>query len=343
MEFTTQDLQKVLAQLDEPRSFLLDTFFPETIESDSEKIEFHRIKGKRRITPMVHPTREGKIVDNNGFDAVTFSPAYAKDKRRWDPSAPLKRGLGEQIGGSLAPAQRMNALIASTLVDQLDMLTMREEVMAAEALRTGKVTVSGEGYDAVVVDYGRAAGLTADLAGNNCWDVVHADSDPLDDLEAFAQLVQDNDGGNASEVVLAPSTWKFMRARLVARGEMVMLLDYQRSGTSQLDLGPSGDKVRRIGRLGTFNLSVYNQSYVDDAGATQQLMPSGSLIMGSAAIEGARCYGAIQDPKAGFKASRFFTKTWEEEDPAVQWMLLQSAPLVVPFRANASLYATVLT
>lgn len=343
MEFTTQDLQRVLAELDEPRSFLLDTFFPDTVESESEKIEFHRVVGKRRITPMVHPTRAGKIVDNRGFDAVTFSPAYAKDKRRWDPSAPLKRSIGEKIGGSLSPSQRMNALIGSAVADQLDMLTMREEVMAAEALRTGKVTVSGEGYDTVVVDFGRNANLTAALAGNDCWDVIHADSDPLDDLETWAGLVQDNDGGNARTVVMAPDTWKNLRKRLVQRDELGMLLDYRRGGTSQLETGPGNDKVRSLGSLGTFDLWVYNQSYVDDAGATQQLMPSGALIMGSGAIEGARCYGAIQDPKAGYKASRYFTKTWEEEDPAVQWLLLQSAPLVVPFRANGSLYANVLT
>lgn len=342
MSFTTQDLRKVLEYIDRPRSFLLDTFFPDVVESDSEKIEFHKINGKRRITPLVHPTRAGKIVDNKTFEAVTFSPAYAKDKRRWDPGAPLRRKVGERIGGELSPQQRLDAMLADALEDQLEMLTMREEVMAAEALRTGTVTVAGEGYQPVVVNFGRAAGLSITLSGNDRWSIDHADSNPLQDLETGAQLVMDNDGGAAMTVVMSPDSWTAMRTRLIARGEDKMLFDTLRGSESRAELGPLADKVRDIGRIGAFHIYVYTQTYVDDAGATQQLLPAGTVLMGSTAIEGARCYGAIQDPKAGYKATRFFTKTWAEEDPAVQWLLLQSAPLVVPFRANGSLRMTVL-
>ena len=48
----------------------------------------------------------------------------------------------------------------------------------------------------------------------------------------------------------------------------------------------------------------------------------------------------IMDEKAAFKALRYFSKSWLEEDPAVRWLLMQSAPLVVPYRPNASLCAT---
>ena len=39
--------------------------------------------------------------------------------------------------------------------------------------------------------------------------------------------------------------------------------------------------------------------------------------------------------------TRYFTKSWLEEDPSVRWLLLQSAPLVVPYRPNAVLCATI--
>ncbi len=342
MSFTTQDLRKVLEQMERPRSFLLDLAFPEVIESESEKIEFHKIKGRRRITPLVHPTRAGKIVDNNGFDAVTFNPAYAKDKRRWDPGAPLKRIAGEKLGGELTPQQRLDALLMQAMDDQLQMLTMREEVMAAEVLRTGRVTVSGDGYDTVVVDFGRAPGLSITLGGNDLWSANHVDSNPLGDLEDGATLMQSNDGGVPTKVVLDPLAWAAMRTRLAQRNEAQQLFDYARGSRSSVELGPMADKVRYIGVIGTFEIWVYNDTYIDDAGLEQKLLPDGTVLMVSGALEGARCYGSIQDPKAGYKATRFFTKTWVEEDPAVQWLLLQSAPLVVPFRANASLRFTVL-
>ena len=66
------------------------------------------------------------------------------------------------------------------------------------------------------------------------------------------------------------------------------------------------------------------------------------VLLGSrSGIEGVRCYGAIKDEQAGFQANRYFPKSWLENDPAVRWMLLQSAPLVVPYRPNASMCVTV--
>ena len=65
-------------------------------------------------------------------------------------------------------------------------------------------------------------------------------------------------------------------------------------------------------------------------------------IMGAKdGLEGTRCYGAIHDEKANWTAHRYFTKSWVEEDPSVRWLLLQSAPLVVPYRPNASFCATI--
>jgi hypothetical protein len=74
----------------------------------------------------------------------------------------------------------------------------------------------------------------------------------------------------------------------------------------------------------------------------QKLLPDYTVLIGSPhQLEGTRCYGVIQDEKAGYRAQRYFSKSWLEEDPAVRWLLLQSAPLIVPYRPNASFCATV--
>jgi len=64
--------------------------------------------------------------------------------------------------------------------------------------------------------------------------------------------------------------------------------------------------------------------------------------MGSRQIEGYRAFGAIRDEAAGFQAVPYYVKSWLEEDPAVRFIMMQSAPLVVPYRVDASLCATVL-
>ncbi|WP_412059071.1 major capsid protein [Bartonella sp. DGB2] len=87
---------------------------------------------------------------------------------------------------------------------------------------------------------------------------------------------------------------------------------------------------------------IYNDRYVDENDQLQKILPDYTVIVASRTqLEGARCYGAISDEKASYQAQRYFVKSWAEEDPAVRWLLLQSAPLIVPYRPNACLCAKV--
>lgn len=57
---------------------------------------------------------------------------------------------------------------------------------------------------------------------------------------------------------------------------------------------------------------------------------------------GYRCFGAIIDPYAQYQSLEIFPRGWMEQgDPAVEYMLWQSAPLMVPINPNATLKATV--
>jgi hypothetical protein len=66
-----------------------------------------------------------------------------------------------------------------------------------------------------------------------------------------------------------------------------------------------------------------------------------TVLVGSTGIDGVRHFGAIRDLKAGIQARQYFVKSWEEEDPSRRFLLMQSAPLLVPYRPNAVLSATV--
>jgi len=106
--------------------------------------------------------------------------------------------------------------------------------------------------------------------------------------------------------------------------------------------GQGNEKARFIGTIGDFDIWIYNDVYTDDLGNTVPMLPTNTVIVGSPVnVEGTRCYGVIQDEKAAYRAQRYFSKSWLEEDPAVRWLLLQSAPLVVPYRPNACFCATV--
>jgi hypothetical protein len=339
--FSTQVLNKTVEYLDRPASFLLDTFFGSVQTADTEEIFFDIDKSKPRLTPFVSPLVAGKVVADQGYQTMSFKPAYAKDKRQFKPDAPLKRFIGERIGGTLTPQQRRDAAVNRSLTNQLENLTRREEVMASEALRVGQVTVSGDNYPTQVVNFQRDAGLTVTLTGGNRWG--QAGVKPLDSLEDWANLVQTKSGAAAKTVVMDPAAWRLFRTS----DDVKTLLTIYRGTNSSFQIDPlvrgqGNEKARFIGTIGDFDIWVYNDVYTDDNGVTQSMLPANTVLLGSAMqIEGTRCYGVIQDEKAGYRAQRYFAKSWLEEDPALRWMLLQSAPLVVPYRPNASFCATV--
>lgn len=338
--FSTNVLAKVVERLHTPSSFLLDTFFPNVQTSDKEEIFFDVTDSKPRISPFVSPLLPGKVVDSGGYQTKSFKPAYVKDKRRFDANIPYKRVAGEIIGGSLSPSQRYERALATTLTDQLENLTRREEVMAAEILRTGQVVVSGDGYPSTTVNFGRDAALTKALTGSATW--ATAAVNPIDDLEDWADLVQSKSGMIAKTVIMDPDAWKIFRAK----DDVKKFLDYRRGTNNTLNVDPfirgENSKVRYVGSIGDFDIYVYNDIYINDAGVESKLLPAKTVIMGAKdGLEGTRCYGAIHDEKANWTAHRYFTKSWVEEDPSVRWLLLQSAPLVVPYRPNASFCATI--
>src|SRR5579875_1809095 len=104
--FDTNTLIGVVPNLKTAQNFLLDHFFPNVVMADSEEVSIDIDIGKRRMSPFVSPLVEGKLVEQRRFQTNTFKPAYIKDKRAPDLRKPVRRMIGERIGGELTGAQR---------------------------------------------------------------------------------------------------------------------------------------------------------------------------------------------------------------------------------------------
>lgn len=333
--FTTGVLQRVVAELPAPAPFILNSFFRTEQRETTEEIHFDVDTGKRRLAPFVSPIVAGQVVESRGFKTSTFRPAYIKDKRVFDSSRPFKRAMGERIGGELEPGVRLQAMLAFDLQDQLDMLTRRMEVMAVEALRTGKVTVEGDMYPTVEVNFGRDGTLTKALTTTARWG--ESGVKPLADLQTWSLLVTEKSGATANTVVMDIEAWKLFAADT----DVQKLLDRFR-GADQLNPTVTGEGGRYMGNIGDFDIWVYAGWYVHPTtGALTPYLPSHTVIVTGPDLEGTRAFGAIRDEEAGFQALPYFAKSWVEKDPAVRYLLMQSAPLTVPYRVNASLCATV--
>lgn len=335
--YSTDTLNVVVASLLGDPQFLIGRYFNIVQTEQNEEIHFDVLDGKRRIAPFCSPLVEGQIVDDLGYKTFTFKPAYIKDKRAFDMNKPLKRSPGEPIGGNLSPENRLRALVAASLSDQRTMVNRRLEVMAGEFLATGKVTITGDKYPTTIVDFGRAAANT--LTAGTLWSAVG--SDPMADLATWSTASLQSQGIMLNDVLMGPLAWSTFRANQKVNDYLarVRILTAPPTLDATVQLGEGGFYM---GTIDMFNIWVYQAWYVDPLdGVEKSILPTDSVILTSPLLQGVQAYGAIRDEEAGLQPLPIFVKSWVEPDPSVRFIMLQSAPLVVPYRPNASLKAKV--
>ena len=336
--FSTDTLAAIVSDLRSPAQGFAAAHFSTVSQDASEEIHFDIENKPRRMAPFVSPLVAGKIVKSRGFQTATFKPAYIKDKRIFSPHRALKRTMGERIGGGdLSPQERMQILLVNDLQDQLGMIETRLEWMAAKALIDGAVTVTGAEYPSMTVDFGRNANHTILKTAGNKWS--DAGINPLDDLQTWSDLMVKNTGVAMTEVTMDVATWIVFRKN----AEVKTRLDRFRGNSSmQADAHQKEGRVFQ-GMVDMFAIYTYSGWAVDpDSGVESAIMPTGTVV-GTAGqfVEGVRHFGAILDVDA-LQAMPYFSKSWTEEDPSARFLLMQSAPLMVPYRINATLSATVL-
>lgn len=340
--YQTETLIGVIDGLDKPVSPLLDLFFPNTQTFETEEVYLDKLDRARRLAPFVSPVVEGKIMRNRGFTTSTFKPAYVKPKHKVEPGKAMKRAAGERIGGGqISPEQKFAMAVTQNLADEDDQITRREEWMASEILRKGQVTVAGDDFPTMLVDFARDAALTVALSGGARWG--QSGVSVLANLRTWAASIASKSGANATQVVMDP-----LAALLLQQDtEVRAILNNWRQASGKVELSPlvtgaQGEEVAYIGTIGNYDFWQYQQLYTDDAGTEQKMMPDNTVILGAPSMaEGIRTYGAIQDKKAGLQALKRFPKMWDTDDPSSTTTMTQSAPLPVLGRPNATFCATV--
>jgi hypothetical protein len=340
--YDTRTMLEVQRVQKRPLIFWLTNFFKKQINFQTDEIVFDRVsEDYRRLAPFVAPNVQGKIMKLEGYDTVRFKPAYLKPKHVVDADTAIARQPGESLDtGSLTLEQRRDAVIANILERHKNMHVMTQEWMAANAVINGYVDVEGDGYPKVRVNFNRDAALTATLTGTAKWD--QSTSNPLADIKTMRVKANDVCGATIRDIIFGSAAWASFSSKL----EIQELLDTMSRGSdtdfTKLNDG-FGNSVEYLGRLsgangaGITRLWLYTGQYVDETGTVQLFLPTNAVVgVDGDMLDGYRCFGAIKDGKAGFQALEMFPKMWEEEDPWVEYVMTQSAPLMVPKQPNAS-------
>lgn len=339
--FTTRAMLAALEMMLPPKTFLLDTFFSETNQSDTEYVDIDIIRHKRRLAPFVIPVAEGKLLERQKYDTKTVKPPYIKPKMQTQAADLLTRNMGSSIYETQPIEQRAAARLARDMQDLQNSITRRQEWMASQALTTGTIPIVGEGVNATI-SFGAKASHQVVLAGNALWSNYTAApvSDPLANLRAWKRQCAQDSGLVPDVAVFGYSVVD----TFLGHPGVQNYLNNRRIFSAQVDVSLLPDGVTYIGRVEDLDIYEYDEWYVRDSDNTEQpMIPSNLVILGSTRARAIRQYGAILDLDAGgIAALNYFPKSWRTPDPSVQWVMLQSAPLTVPHQIDSFLYAQVI-
>jgi hypothetical protein len=337
--FSTNTLNAIVQDLRVPRMGIAAAYFNRVSQDDTEEIHFDVDNKPRRMAPFVSPLVAGQTVASRGFQTTTFKPAYIKDKRVFSPTRAVKRVMGERIGGGdLTPEQRMQALVVMDLQDQIEMIERRMEWMAAQVMNAGAVTITGDQYPTAVVNFGRHADLTKTLTTTARWG--ESGVKPLDDMQDWSDLMVRHAGVACTDWAMTVDAWKIFRAD----ADVAKRLDRDplRDTSTLQPAAHQGEGLQYQGTIDGFNIYTYAAYVINPAnGQEEHVLPTFTVLgMGGQAVEGMRHFGAILDHDS-LQALPYYSKSWLEQDPSTRYLMMQSAPLLVPYRPNATFRAKV--
>jgi hypothetical protein len=339
----THTLLGVYREVEPATTYWLDLCFRNEISSTDEYIDFEKIpRVGRKLAPFVAPLVQGRPIFEEGGRVARFKPAYLKPSDPVTPSRALSRRPGQILGpDSQSPQARYDAIKADIMAYHRIAIERRWEWLAARAAIDGKVTLDGDDYPAVEIDFGRDPNHTVVLGPGVRWG--DAGVSIRKDISEWSNMMHLADfGGRPNRLTLGVDVWGVMEQD----EELMKLLDTQIRGATSTEIRRDFfgmDEVTRVGNLGG-NLEVYvYNDYYTAGGSVVPFMSSKDIVLTGPNVMGYRCFGAIVDIHAQFQALPIFPRNYVVPgDVAVEQIVTQSAPLMVPVNPNATLKATVL-
>lgn len=338
--YDTATLLGLMEHLEPLNTYFLDSFFTQTVLSDNQYIDFEKITNARKLAPLVVPTAQGKPIFDRASKVTRYSPAYVKPKDVLLPTDVIKKMPGELTAPvALSMVARKDRYVTEMLRQHREAIVRRMEWMASEAIRTGSITLVDDSYPEAVINFERDPAHTVVLTGVDGWN--QPTSDILGDINEWARIMTiAKHGGAPTRITFGANAWDaFFKDANVKE-----LLDTQIRGTQgnfNIGLSSQQDVVYK-GSINGMELYLYQGYYEDKAGNVVPLMGADEVILSSPNVMGIRAFGAILDMDS-LVPTEMWPKAWSQPDPSAEFVMTQSAPLMIPVNPNATFVATVIT
>jgi hypothetical protein len=339
---------EVVRRLPPVHTFFKSTFFKGFKSFVTKSIDVDFKKGNRALAPFVHPRIGGKTMPNLGYQTKSYTPPIVAPDKITTVDDLVSRMAGESVYSGRTPAERAIVKLSEDFAELDEMITRREEWMAAQALITGKIPIKGEGLDEEI-DFGFTNKET--LATGSKWSAAGAD--PIADLKRWRKHVQKNGFVNCNVCVMSDDA----AAAFVKNAAVKELLDIKAYDLAVIKPRELPNGVTYVGTINGIGLDIYTYAewYLDDwsapsAPVQHPLVPEKTVLLLSTGAAYSMYYGAVTllDGRGG-AAESFVTvegarvpDSWTERKPARRFLQLNSHPLPVPHEVDSWFVAVVL-
>lgn len=349
--YDTHTLLMAVQKLTPAPRFLHDTYFATNDATDiftTTDVLAEYQDGNKKVAPFVAPRKGGVTILRNGYTMERYTPPFIAPMRNLSIDDLKRRGFGEALYSQLTPEQRQQARLLKDAEELIDLITRREEVMAAETMLTNGCVMKhiaddvDEG-DEMEIRFYEGEVNPAQYTPNAGWDESGAKI--IADLGNMARMLTSK-GLGATDLVCSPD----VADAIINNAEVQKLLDLRRYeiGEVKPEQLPNGAAV--MARLNVngriIKVISYDETYTDDEGNDQLFIPSGKCVLTTPGA-GRTLYGAVdqveqQDGLFHTYPGKRVPKYISDAKTNTRSLTMTSRPLLVPNNKNPFIVAEVL-
>ena len=296
--YQTKTMLAAVKQMAPATSFLRDRYFPtgagDLFPTDEVLVEFKDATGNK-MAPVVLPRKGSVSVEREGYVSEKMTPALIAPSRPLTIDDLNKKGFGEDLFSDRTPAERQAEILVQDLADFDQMITTREEYIAAQCIFNNgyvlkqyadKYGTKGKEYE--LRFYGEG-GNSAVYAPSAMWGDAAADIQG--DLYQMIRMLTTK-GNNASEVLLGSD----VADALLKNATIQKLMDLARYNVGEINPSALPQGAALLGRLNIrgrmIDLLTYDGTYVNEAGEVEAFVPDKKIAV-TAPGAGRGLYGAV--------------------------------------------------
>lgn len=318
----------------------------------TDNVEFGRERLDREGAPFIPMEAEAVYVGDRSRTMTNMEiPNIAMRKSIRAGDFAHDRSIGDQIyltaGSSSTTSNSLEARVDRYQRDMVRRIENTLEWWVSNILDSGSVTYSDSAYDAFTYAFGRDAGNS--ITASPTWATATA-SAKLEDLQTAKRIVADREYLSINVGICGTN------AAVNVRGDdnLQVRLDYrnvdENRANSYIDINAPyamQGAVTPIGRLAGIELWEYSRQVTLLGGSPVDLVDPDAIYLFHQGRENdiRKFFGPVYDLQTArgraINTERF-SKSWMRDYPSDMQMIVQSRPLIAPFRPDFCVKLTVL-